>query len=126
MLCIADYPFARVPLTRRYVLDELQRNEAETERLTLELEAARSRVRTLESSTREADKARHVAESELAELLAKKNEVLDLRKMVETLRMHSNTPGGLVTSAHTSYYQQQQHPGGDGTRVFHRRSSPTR
>lgn len=106
----------------RYVLDELQRCEAETERLSLELEAARSRVRSLESAAIASDKARHVAETELAELLSKKDEVTDLRRMVDTLRMNSNH--NTQPSPHTSYYRQQ--PAADSGRVFHRRSSPMR
>ena len=118
---ITDEP----PYPERYVLEELQRCEAETERLTLELEAARARVRTLESAAMASDKARHVAETELADLLSKKDEVTDLRRMVETLRMNSSSSSSSSHNAqpspHTSHYRQQ-----DSARVFHRRSSPMR
>jgi hypothetical protein len=125
-----DGLFLRSFVRYRYVLDELQRCENETERLTLELEAARSRVRTLESQAIASDKARHVAETELAELLSKKDEVTDLRRMVDTLRMHGGSGGGalLQPSPHTSYYRggDANDGGGATARVFHRRSSPLR
>ena len=67
---------------------------------------------------------------ELAELLSKKDEVTDLRRMVDTLRMHGGSGGGalLQPSPHTSYYRggDANDGGGATARVFHRRSSPLR